>query len=90
MGLGTALGGALLALSVALGRHLTLTDLPDPAQRPAAGAVYDALTAPLRTMSWLLVALGLTAALASWLTGRYGPAVRRRRRTSEVARETPS
>ncbi|WP_345582032.1 hypothetical protein [Streptomyces prasinosporus] len=72
-GLGTALGGALLALAVALGRRLTLADLPDRIHRPAAGAVYDALTAGLRTVSWLLLALGLTVALASWLTGRRRP-----------------
>ncbi|GGV69418.1 hypothetical protein GCM10010294_26280 [Streptomyces griseoloalbus] len=67
-GLGTALGGALLALAITIGRRLTLADLPDRLHRPAAGAVYDALTATLRTASWLLLALGLTVALASWLT----------------------
>ncbi|WP_308408873.1 hypothetical protein [Streptomyces sp. AC558_RSS880] len=72
-GLGTALGGALLALAIAIGRRLTLADLPDRVHRPAAAAVYDALTATLRTASWLLLALGLTVALVSWLTGRSGP-----------------
>lgn len=71
-GLGTALGGALLALAIAVGRRLTLADLPDRIHRPAAAAVYDALTATLRTASWLLLALGLTVALVSWLTGRLG------------------
>ncbi|MDH6569042.1 hypothetical protein M2160_004063 [Streptomyces sp. SAI-117] len=70
--LGTALGGALLGLAVAVGRRLTLTDLADPVRRPAAGAVYDALTGTLRTVSWLLVAIGLTVAVSCWLTGRYG------------------
>ncbi|MEU5366275.1 hypothetical protein ABZ354_22845 [Streptomyces sp. NPDC005925] len=70
-GLGTALGGALLALAVAIGRSLTVADLSDELRRPAAGAVYDALTTTLRTASWLLVAVGLTVAAASWLTGRY-------------------
>ncbi|KAB1149428.1 hypothetical protein F7R91_06690 [Streptomyces luteolifulvus] len=77
--LGTALGGALLALAVAVGRRLTLADLPDETRRPAVGAVYDALTATLRTVSWLLVALGLTVALLARLTDRYGHLVRRRR-----------
>ncbi|MFF1276134.1 hypothetical protein ACFVZC_22475 [Streptomyces marokkonensis] len=81
-GLGTALGGALLALAVAVGRRLTLADLPDRVHRPAAAAVYDALTATLRTASWLLLALGLTVALASWLTGRRG---HRRRPPSPAA-----
>ncbi|WP_373298413.1 hypothetical protein [Streptomyces pilosus] len=70
-GLGTALGGALLALAVAVGRRLTLADLPDRLHRPAAAAIYDALTATLRTASWLLLALGLTVALVSWLAGRH-------------------
>ncbi|MFD3503294.1 hypothetical protein ACFWWT_40140 [Streptomyces sp. NPDC058676] len=76
--LGTALGGALLGLAVAVGRRLTLAGLPDPAHRPAAGAIYDALTATLRTVSWLLVAVGLTVALTCLLTARYGHLVRRR------------
>ncbi|KDN76997.1 membrane protein [Streptomyces olindensis] len=84
LGLGTALGGALLVLAVAVGRRLILADLPDAPHRPAAGAVYDALTATLRSVSWLLCALGLAVALGSWLTGRYGPrrAARRRARGS--------
>ncbi|KOG21166.1 hypothetical protein [Streptomyces viridochromogenes] len=61
--LGSALGGAFLLLAVAIGRRLTLADLPDPAHRPAAGAIYDALTATLRNVSWLLIVLGLTVAL---------------------------
>lgn len=70
--LGTALGGALLALAVAVGRRLTVADLSDELRRPAAGAVYDALTTTLRTASWLLVCVGLAVAAASWLAGRYG------------------
>ncbi|WP_329336889.1 hypothetical protein OG866_21200 [Streptomyces sp. NBC_00663] len=78
--LGTALGGALLGLAVALGRRMTLADLPDADHRSAAGVIYDALTATLRTVSWLLVALGLTAACATWLTARYA----RRRQVSSA------
>ncbi|MBT2418620.1 hypothetical protein J7F04_12450 [Streptomyces sp. ISL-24] len=66
--LGTALGGAFLLLAVAIGRRLTLADLTEAAHRPAAGAVYDALTATLRTVSWLLIALGLAVALLCRLT----------------------
>ncbi|MFJ8111235.1 hypothetical protein [Streptomyces sp. NPDC096132] len=69
--LGTALGGAFLGLAVAIGRHLTLADLPDPAHRPAAAAVYDALTTTLRTVAWLLLAVGLTVAAATWLTHHF-------------------
>ncbi|CCK28738.1 integral membrane protein [Streptomyces davaonensis JCM 4913] len=68
--LGTALGGAFLALAVALGRRLTLADLPEDVHRPAAGAVYDALTETLRTVSWLLVGVGLAVALGTWLLTR--------------------
>ncbi|MFF5477078.1 hypothetical protein ACFY5C_07010 [Streptomyces sp. NPDC012935] len=66
--LGTALGGALLLLALAIGRRLTLAGLAEAAHRPAAGAVYDALTQTLRTVSWLLITLGLTVALACRLT----------------------
>ncbi|MEW2608629.1 hypothetical protein AB0937_00115 [Streptomyces sp. NPDC047880] len=91
LGLGTALGGALLVLAVAIGRRLTLADLPDALHRPAAGAVYDALTATLRTVSWLLCALGLAVAAGAWVTGRYGPrlAARRRARGSAVPGADP-
>ncbi|MBQ0998068.1 hypothetical protein [Streptomyces sp. RK62] len=80
--LGTALGGALLVLAVSLGRRLTLADLPEAAHRPAAGAVYDALTGPLRSVAWSLVALGLAVALAARLTGHLS---RRRRRPAGPA-----
>ncbi|MFV8184919.1 hypothetical protein LXH13_20135 [Streptomyces spinosirectus] len=84
-GLGTALGGALLALAVMIGRRLTLADLPEDAHQPAAGAVYDALTATLRQASWLLVVLGLTVALAARLTGRRSLRLRLRRRRGSAA-----
>ncbi|MFD9391519.1 hypothetical protein ACFWBB_12545 [Streptomyces sp. NPDC060000] len=89
--LGTALGGALLGLAVAIARRLALSDLPDAAHRPAAGAVYDALTATLRTASWLLLAVGLTVAAATWLTRPHSPAVRllRRRRVCATPVPTP-
>ncbi|MFJ7075388.1 hypothetical protein [Streptomyces sp. NPDC098781] len=76
--LGTALGGAFLALAVALGRRLTLADVPEAVHRPAAGAVYDALTATLRTVSWLLVVLGVAVALVC----RFTEYLARRRRAS--------
>lgn len=78
--LGTALGGALLGLAVAIGRRLTLADLPEEAHQPAAGAVYDALTATLRQVSWLLIVLGLATALTSRLTGHYTHLLPRRLR----------
>ncbi|MFI8188576.1 hypothetical protein ACIF8T_07205 [Streptomyces sp. NPDC085946] len=87
-GLGTALGGALLVAAVAVGRRLTLADLPAGIHRPAAGAVYDALTATLRTVSWLLLALGLAVACVSWLSGRR-PGRRRRASAGPAADPAP-
>ncbi|MEU6221037.1 hypothetical protein ABZ845_26550 [Streptomyces sp. NPDC047022] len=85
-GLGTALGAALLVVAVAVGRRMTLEDLPADVSHAAAGAVYDALTKTLRTASWLLMALGLTVALVAWLTGMYA----RRRRASASPSQTPA
>lgn len=69
-GLGLAIGAVLLWLAVQWCRRLTLEDLPADIDRPAAGAVYDALTAFLRTTAWVVLALGLATALAGWLAGR--------------------
>lgn len=69
-GLGLAAGAFLLWIAVVLGRRLTLDDLPADIDRAAAGAVYDALTAFLRTTAWVVLAVGLAAALAAWLAGR--------------------
>ncbi|MFG2573462.1 hypothetical protein [Streptomyces sp. NPDC048481] len=88
--LGTALGGAFLGLAVTVGRRMTLADLPDAARRPAAGAVYDALTAGLRTASWLLLALGLTVAATTWLTHPRSPVVRRLRGRRTPAAPAPA
>ncbi|WP_437028001.1 hypothetical protein [Streptomyces sp. enrichment culture] len=90
-GLGTALGGALLGAAVFAGRRLTLADLPERVHRPAAGAVYDALTAGLRTASWLLVALGAGVALLSWLAGHHHrlPGLRHRVKAPDGAAPAP-
>ncbi|WP_329382709.1 hypothetical protein OG625_19995 [Streptomyces sp. NBC_01351] len=69
-GLGLAIGAGLLWIAVDLCRGLTLDDLPADVDRAAAGAVYDALTAFLRTTAWVVLAVGLAAALVAWLTGR--------------------
>ncbi|MEV5987172.1 hypothetical protein AB0L85_19445 [Streptomyces sp. NPDC052051] len=75
-GLGTALGAGLLVVAIEVGRRMTLRDLPAGVSQPAAGAVYDALTHSLRTVSWLLLALGLAVAVGAWVTGLV---LRRRR-----------
>ncbi|WP_449483165.1 hypothetical protein [Streptomyces avidinii] len=69
-GLGLAVGALLLWAAVAVCRRLTLDDLPADIDRGAAEAVYDALTAFLRTTAWVVLAVGLAAALAAWLMGR--------------------
>ncbi|MFF4264706.1 hypothetical protein [Streptomyces virginiae] len=69
-GAGLAVGAGLLWLTVEVCRRLTLDDLPADIDRPAAGAVYDALTAYLRTTAWVVLVIGLAAALAAWLMGR--------------------
>jgi cyanate lyase len=89
--LGTALGGALLALALAVGRRLTLADLPADMPRPAVGAVYDALTGTLRTVAWVLLGLGLAVALTAWLTRHLRLArPARRRRESPAPASTPA
>ncbi|MEV7519242.1 hypothetical protein [Streptomyces sp. NPDC091371] len=69
-GLGLAIGAGLLWIAVDLCRRLTLDDLPADVDRAAAGAVYDALTAFLRTTAWVVLAVGLAAALTAWVAGR--------------------
>ena len=87
-GLGTALGGALLALALAVGRRLTLARLPREVSHSAIGAIYDALTDTLHTCAWLLLALGTTVAVAARLA-RHLRVTRllRRRRAPEHERE---
>ncbi|MFK8912071.1 hypothetical protein [Streptomyces sp. YS-3] len=70
VGLGIAAGGLGLRALVALGRILTLADLPPRADPGTAAGVYDALTALLRTTSWAAVAAGLALALTAWLSAR--------------------
>ncbi|MEV0090269.1 hypothetical protein [Streptomyces sp. NPDC050738] len=70
LGVATALGAVLLLVGVAVARPLALDDLPADVDRAAAGAVYDALTAFLRTAGWVTLALGVAVVLAAWLTGR--------------------
>ncbi|HET6857860.1 MAG TPA: hypothetical protein VFH94_12320 [Streptomyces sp.] len=68
LGLALTVGAVLLGITVAVARGITLDDLPQAVDRPAAGAVYDALTGPLRTTMWALLAVGLVLAAAAWLT----------------------
>ncbi|MER5440899.1 hypothetical protein [Streptomyces sp. NPDC002790] len=68
--LGVALGAAALLAALPLARALTLSDISGAANKAATASVYDALTSPMRTASWVLVAVGAVVALAVWLGGR--------------------
>ncbi|MGY0485615.1 hypothetical protein [Streptomyces sp. WG-D5] len=83
--LGVALGAAALLIALPLARALTLDDISGAANKAAAGAVYDALTSPMRTASWVLVAVGLVVALAVW-GGRH-PFGRARNAAAGLRRE---
>ncbi|MEU9009375.1 hypothetical protein AB0D12_06225 [Streptomyces sp. NPDC048479] len=84
LGLALAAGAVLLRIAVSVWRGLALNDLPPDVDRPAAAAVYDALTATLRTTAWWVLAAGLALALAAWLADHRRPA--RAERAARVAR----
>ncbi|WP_344283309.1 hypothetical protein [Streptomyces hebeiensis] len=86
VGLGYAGGAMVLAVVVAVARGTLLQDLPDNGDRGAARAIYDALTASLRTTAWSVLAGGLLLALTAWLAGRPR---RPRRPGGAQARRTP-
>ncbi|GAA2316634.1 hypothetical protein OKJ48_25110 [Streptomyces kunmingensis] len=83
--LGMALGAAALLLALTIARSLTLGDLDSDADKAAAGAVYDALTSSMRTVSWVIIGVGAAVAVAAWLTGRYGFGLPGRRAPQEDA-----
>ncbi|MEU6824029.1 hypothetical protein ABZ921_25650 [Streptomyces atriruber] len=80
--LGMALAAAVLALAIAIGRSLTLDDLPPDISHDAAGAVFDALTETLRVTAWVIIGVMLLVAAAAWLLPRlrtgFPPRLRRR------------
>ncbi|WP_338698547.1 hypothetical protein V2W30_20595 [Streptomyces sp. Q6] len=90
-GIGMALGAAALLIALTVARSLTLGDLANDADRAAAGAVYDALTSSMRTVSWVIVGLGLVVAAGAWLGGRTGLGGRfaGRRRSASRAGQPP-
>ncbi|MFI8101395.1 hypothetical protein [Streptomyces sp. NPDC086023] len=87
-GTGFAAGGLLLAGAVSVCRRLTLDDLPADVDRAAAGVVYDALTAFLRTGAWAVLGAGLVLALGAWLSGRL-PSRERGRISPRVSGRVP-
>lgn len=74
-GAGLVLGAALLRTAVAVGRARVLDHVPGT-DRDAAAAVYDALTASLRTTVWIVLLVGAVLVVAG-LAGRVLAARRR-------------
>lgn len=70
-GMAFAAGAVALAVIVAVARATSLGNLPDNGDRSAAAAIYDALTASLRTTAWWVLGAGLGLAAVAWLTGRH-------------------
>ncbi|MFF1464131.1 hypothetical protein [Streptomyces sp. NPDC058330] len=75
-GAGFVLGALLLRVAVAVGRSRVLDQVPD-SDRDGAAAVYDALTASLRTTVWAVLAAGVVLAVC----GTAGRIVATRRTT---------
>ncbi|MEU2572149.1 hypothetical protein ACIP3B_03660 [Streptomyces anulatus] len=76
VGAGFVLGAIVLRALVAVGRSRVLDEVPD-SDRDTAAAVVDALTAPLRTTVWVVLAVG-----AALLVGAVVARVLLRRRRS--------
>ncbi|MFF4080118.1 hypothetical protein ACFYZN_11995 [Streptomyces sp. NPDC001777] len=78
-GLGFALGALVLRAVLAVARGRVLSEVPD-GEADGAAAVYDALTASLRTTVWIVFAAGLAVAvcavLARLLAARHRTAPR--------------
>ncbi|MFD8823779.1 hypothetical protein ACFV1C_15620 [Streptomyces sp. NPDC059605] len=78
-GLGFALGALALRAVLAVARDRVLSEVPD-GEADGAAAVYDALTASLRTTVWIVFAAGLAvvvcAVLARLLIARHRPGPR--------------
>ncbi|WP_426498235.1 hypothetical protein [Streptomyces sp. D54] len=80
VGAGFVLGAIVLRALVAVGRSRVLDEVPD-SDRDTAAAVVDALTAPLRTTVWVVLAVG-AALLVGAVVARV--LLRRRRPAADV------
>ncbi|MFJ8920790.1 hypothetical protein ACIREK_15105 [Streptomyces sp. NPDC102415] len=78
---GLVLGAVLLRIAVAVGRDRVLDEVPGT-DRDGAAAVYDALTASLRTTVWIVLLVGAVLVVGG-LVGRF--VAGRRGRTTAVA-----
>ncbi|MFF1835580.1 hypothetical protein ACFVXE_15430 [Streptomyces sp. NPDC058231] len=64
VGLGFALGALVLRAVIAIARNRVLAGVPG-SDHDAAAAVYDALTASLRTTAWVVLGTGVAVALCA-------------------------
>jgi hypothetical protein len=85
-GIGTAISMSVLALGISLGRTAYLdTVVSDSLPYDAAAATFDTLVRFLRQGLRFVLALGLVASLAAWITGPGRVAVRLRTTFTEVS-----
>jgi hypothetical protein len=65
LGIGLAIGGAALALALAVGRTVAVDRIAGPDARAAAAAVWNAFLRDLRLAAWILAAAGAVIAAAA-------------------------
>ncbi|PSL02806.1 hypothetical protein CLV30_109114 [Haloactinopolyspora alba] len=68
-GIGAALAMLALGIVLTIARPLYLDALPPTVDAGAAGAVFDQVMSPLRTMLRMVLAVGVVVALIAYLTG---------------------
>src|SRR6185437_14460571 len=71
LGVGVALVGIVVVLAYVIARAIVLARFSDPEDRAAAGAVWSAFLADLRTLGWVLAGSGAVVAAAA--TSRLRP-----------------
>lgn len=72
IGVAVAVVAFIGLLGLQVGREVLTEHVRNPANGPAAGGIWDAFVAPLRTWLWVLGAGGLAMAAVAWLGGRSG------------------
>lgn len=72
--LGLCLGMVLLAVGLAVGRHVVLNRLPDTVSPAAAAAVFDTVVHFVRSALWTVFALAAMVAFSAWVLGPARPA----------------
>jgi len=65
LGIGAAVGGVVLAVAYEVARSIAVDHVEGAEARVAAGAVFDAFAADLRTAAWILAGSGAVVAAAA-------------------------